>query len=81
MQRSETANQCDMSNLITKKRYDTHDMSGRFISQVNLTPALEATWQNIFNGEKKGMMVLLSVENETVVGGMLLIPKSCGSNG
>jgi hypothetical protein len=44
MQRSETANQCDMSNLITKKRYDTHDMSGRFISQVNLTPALEAKY-------------------------------------
>jgi hypothetical protein len=32
--------------------------------------------QNIFNGEKKGMMVLLSDENETVVGGMLLIPKA-----
>ena len=30
-----------MSNLIKKKRYDTHDMSGRFISQVNQNPLLE----------------------------------------
>ena len=37
--------------------------------------------QNIFNGERQGMMVLLKDENETKVGGMFLIPKSSGSNG
>ena len=62
----------------SKKRYDTHDTSGSFISQVNLTTALE---QNIFYGERQGTMVLLSVKNETRGGGMLLIPKNIGSNG
>jgi hypothetical protein len=37
----QTTNQCNVSDLIKKKRYDTHDMSGRFISQGNLNPLLE----------------------------------------
>jgi len=37
----QTTDQCNVSDLIKKKRYDTHDMSGRFISQVILNPLLE----------------------------------------
>ena len=44
MLQSETKNQCNVSNLITKKRYDNHDMTGKFVSQLNVTPAVEAKY-------------------------------------
>ncbi len=53
-----------MSDLIKKKPYDTHNMSGRFISQLNLNPLLG---EKYFNGERKGRVALLSVENETML--------------
>ena len=37
----QTTDQCNVSDLIKKQRYDIHDKSGRFTSQVNLNPFLE----------------------------------------
>ncbi len=66
-----------MSYLVTKQKLALDDISGKFIYQKTLIPTLEAKY---FNGERQGMMALLSVENGTRVGGMLSIHRDSGSN-
>ena len=44
MQKSQAMNPCNVSNLVTKKRHDIHDISGRYISEVNSQPELETKY-------------------------------------
>ena len=44
MQQSTTINRCNVSYLVTKKRQAIDDISGRYISQTNLSPTLEAKY-------------------------------------
>ncbi len=76
----QTSDQCNVSDLIKKKRYDTHDMGGRFISPVNLNPLLEEKYFQLRKERYTIVVALLSVENETMAGGMILIPKRNGRN-
>ena len=45
MQQSETKNQCHVSNLLTKKHYDNHDKTGKFVSQFNAVEAKYFQWR------------------------------------
>jgi hypothetical protein len=61
--------------LIRKKRHDTHDRSRKFISQLNVTPAVEA---KCFQWRNESYDVLVEIENGCE---MLLIPRNSGSIG
>ena len=44
MQQSQTINPSDVANLVMEERHSIHDMSGRFISRLVLSPTLEAKY-------------------------------------
>ena len=44
MQQSQLLNQCNVSDLVSKNRHAIHDISGRYISQMNMSPMLESKY-------------------------------------